>query len=111
MAPSGIGRCGTSFHTLEGLTRQACLSTHSPLPRPLKVISVADTATRVVYWFDANLWLDRAQGDGLIERVLPSLSAPPPQPKRMVNYQVRGDEGEVNTGQPDLADLDPLESR
>lgn len=53
------------------------------------MIRVADTTTRIVYWFDANHWFDKSQGDGLIERVLPALGAPPPQPKRMVSYQVR----------------------
>lgn len=38
---------------------------------------MTDLTTHVTYWFDANMWFDRNQGDGLIERVLMALPAEP----------------------------------
>ena len=54
----------------------------------LQLISVTDTSTHVTWWFDANMWFDRTQGDCLIERILMPLSAPPPQPRKTAAYQV-----------------------
>lgn len=54
----------------------------------LQVISVTDLTSHVTYWFDANLWFDSRQGDGLTERTLLALGAEP-LIRRMVPYQVR----------------------
>ena len=49
----------------------------APSPTCLQVVSVTDLTTHVTYWFDANMWFGRNQGDGLIERVLMALPAEP----------------------------------